>query len=111
MLVFTGLLVSGMIAGCSSDEASESRCHLMHEVVESPAEYGEVIETYRYENLSNEAQHVFEEAVATGSYATTDQNLEPAEFRYWDTLAVYDVIYRNETYGLLTYTGGGCERE
>jgi hypothetical protein len=104
------LLVSSGTAGCLSDGGSGPQCQLMHEIVESPEDYADPIETYRYEELSSDAQQVFEEAVTHGSYSTKNRTLEPAEFRYWDTTTVYNVTYQNETYVLLTYTGSGCER-
>ncbi|WP_265109662.1 hypothetical protein [Halosolutus halophilus] len=111
VLAVTGLAISGVVAGCTADRASTPACHLMHEVVESSADYGATIETYRYENLSSEAQQVFDRAVTDGYYETTNQSLNAPEFRYWDTTAVYDVTYKNETHVLLTYTGEGCESE
>jgi len=105
-----GFLVSSGTAGCLSDKGSEPQCQLMHEIVESPEDYADPVGTYRYEELSNDAQHLFEEAVTHGSYSTTNKTLEPAEFRYWDTTTVYNVTFQNETYVLRTYTGSGCER-
>lgn len=111
ILVTAAFLVSSTLAGCVSDRGTDSRCQLMHEVVESPEDYGAVLETYQYEKLSSDAQQVFDEAVTHGSYSTTNQTLEPAEFRYWDTTTVYNVTYQSETHVLLTYTGAGCERQ
>ncbi|UTF55635.1 hypothetical protein [Natronosalvus rutilus] len=110
-LVAGCLTFSSLVAGCTSDGSAEPECHLMHEVVESSEDYGEVVETYKYEELSSDAQQVVEEAVTNGSYTTTDQNLEPTEFRYWDTTTVYNVTYQNKTHVLLTYTGEGCESQ
>lgn len=111
VLTVAGLALSSIVAGCLADGTSTSECHLMHEVVEPSNDYGEVIETYRYEDLSGDAQYVFEETIANGSYATTNQSLEPPEFRYWDTTSVYTITYQNERHTLLTYTGEGCESE
>lgn len=107
------------LAGCvsmsnpgdtSSDGSSAApQCKLMHEVVEPSGDYVDVTETYAYENLSSEAQRVFEEAIARGSYSTTNQSLKSSEFRYWDTTTSYNITYQNETYKLLTYTGEACE--
>lgn len=110
-LAAVSLALSTLATGCSSSESAEQDCHLMHEIVEPSDDYGEVIETYRYENLSSDAQQVVEEVVTNGSYATTSQTLEPREFRYWDTTSVYNVSYRNETHVLRTYTGTGCESQ
>lgn len=109
ILATTAFFVSSGIAGCVSDDPAEPQCRLMHEIVESPEDYGEVVETYRYEELSSDAQQVFDEAVTHGSYSTANRTLEPAEFRYWDTTTVYNVTYQGETHVLLTYTGEGCE--
>lgn len=109
VLACAAIPLSSIVAGCSSDEISAPQCHLMHEVVELSDDYGEVLEEYRYENLSSDAQHVFEETVVSGNYTTTNQSLESEEFRYWDEVTVYNVTYQNETHTLLTYTGEGCE--
>lgn len=104
------------LAGCVSmsdvgDRQSNgpSECKLMHELVEPSGDFVDATETYTYENLSSEARHAFDEALANGSYSTTDQRLKSSEFRYWDTTTSYDITYQNETYKLLTYTGEGCE--
>lgn len=110
-LAAASLTVSSLVAGCSSDELAGPECHLIHEIVESPEDYGGPVDTYRYETLSSDAQRVVEEAVTKGSYSTTNQSLESTEFRYWDTTTVYNVTYQNETHVLLTYTGGGCESQ
>ena len=107
VLAAAAVVVSGGVAGCSSG-ASEPRCHLIHEIVEPP-EDGEAVETYRYGELSEKARQAFRKALAEGSHSTTDRDPEPAEFRYWDTTTAYRIIYRDETHGLLTYTGEGCE--
>lgn len=109
MLAIVGLTLSSSLAGCSSDGVSESQCRLIHEIVEPSDDLGEVAETYRYEGSSSDAQQVFKEAIDNGSYATTNQSLESAEFRYWDTTTRYNITYRNGTYVLLAYTGEGCE--
>lgn len=106
-----GLALSSIVAGCTSDDASTSQCRLMHELVEPSKADGEVIDAYRYENVSDDAQRVIEETVAEGSYATAELDTNPPEFRYWDTTSVYTVTYRNETHTLLTYTGAGCESD
>jgi len=111
ILTTTALFVSSGLAGCSSDDSPDPECHLMHELVESPEDYGEPLETYRYEELGSEAQHVFEETITDGSYSTTNRSLEAPEFRYWDTTTVYNVTYQNETHVLLTYSGEGCESQ
>lgn len=110
ILAGAGVVLTGILAGCSFDDAT-SQCHLMHEAVEPSEDYGEVVETYRYENLSDDARRVFEETLADGNYTTANRSLEPDEFRYWDTVTVYNVTYRNETHTVLTYAGEGCERE
>lgn len=110
-LAAAGLAVSCSVAGCSSDDTANPECHLRHEVVESSEDYGEIIETYRYEDLSSDAQRVVEEAVSNGSYSTTAQQLNPTEFRYWDTTTIYNVTYQNKTHVLITYTGEGCENQ
>lgn len=94
--------------GVSSDD-STPECKLTHEVVEPSGDYADVTETYTYENLSSDAQHAFEKAVAEGGYSTTNRSLKSSEFRYWDTTTAYNVTYRNETYKLLTYASGKCE--
>lgn len=115
ILAGAGVSLVGTLAGCSFDDGATSQCHLTHEVVESPADYGAVVETYRYEDLSDEARRAFDETLADGSYATANRSLEPDEFRYWDTVTVYNVTSRNETenetHTILTYAGEGCERD
>jgi hypothetical protein len=109
VLSTAALLVSIGIAGCSSGDSPDPQCHLMHEIVESPENYGEAVETYRYGELSSEAQQVVEKTIANGSYSTANRSFEAPEFRYWDTTTVYNITYQNQTYVLLTYTGEGCE--
>lgn len=111
ILAASGFALAGAVVGHSTADDPTPRCKLMHEVVQSSDHYGEPIETYRHEDLGDDARHVFEEALADGGYATADWRLKPDEFRYWDTVAVYNVTYRNETHVLLTYTGAGCEGE
>lgn len=101
--------ISNLDDTLSGDSSATPECKLMHEVVEPSGEYADATETYAYDNLSGEAQHVFEEALANGGYSTTNQSLKSPEFRYWDTTTAYNVTYQNETYKLLTYTGSGCE--
>ena len=110
-LATVALVVSVGLAGCYFDDSSDPQCHLMHEVVESPENYDEAVETYRYGELSSEAQQVVEKTVTEGSYATANRSLEPPEFRYWDTVTVYNITYQNQTHVLLTYTGEGCESQ
>ena len=111
ILAITAFVVSSSVAGCASGNSSDSQCHYMHEVVESPEDYGEAVESYRYEELSSKAQQVIETTVTEGSYSTANRSLEPPEFRYWDTTTVYNVTYQNETHVLLTYSGEGCESQ
>ena len=110
-LATVALVVSVGLAGCFFDDSSDPQCHLMHEVVESPENHDEAVETYRYGELSSEAQQVVEKTVTEGSYATTNRSLEPPEFRYWDTVTVYKITYQSQTNVLLTYTGEGCESQ
>ncbi|MFC4541067.1 hypothetical protein ACFO5R_03875 [Halosolutus amylolyticus] len=109
--ILAGVAFSSVVAGCTADQSSTPTCHLMHEVVGASDDYGDPIETYRYETLSDDARQAFDRALADGSYATTDQHLDPPEFRYWDTSTVYAVHFRSETHVLLTYTGAGCDDE
>jgi hypothetical protein len=111
ILTTVALVVSGGIAGCSSEDSADPQCHLMHEVVTSPENYGEAVETYRYEELGSKAQQVVEKTVTEGSYSTANRSLEPPEFRYWDTTTVYNITYQNQTHVLITYTGEGCENQ
>ncbi|WP_276257068.1 hypothetical protein [Halomontanus rarus] len=119
ILAGAGVVLTGILAGCSFDDGAPSQCHLTHEVVESSADYGEVVETYRYEDLSDRARRAVEETLANGSYATANRSLKPGEFRYWDTVTVYNVTSQNgngngdgnETHTILTYAGEGCERD
>lgn len=110
VLVVVIVSLSGCISAVGDDGSGGGpQCKLTHEVVDQPGDYADAIETYEYENLSDEAQHAFDEARANGSYATTDRDRAPPEFRYWDEAAAYNVTYRNQTYKLLTYSGEGCE--
>ena len=109
-LAATSLGAAVLTAGCSSDR-STAECHLTHEVVDSPDDYGEPTESYDYDELSDDAQTVFDETVTDGSYATTNRSLDSPEFRYRDTTTVYNVTKEGETYVILTYTGEGCENE
>ncbi len=111
ILAIAAFLVSSSIAGCASEDSSDPPCHFMHEVVESPEDYGEAVESYRYEELSEGAQQVVKKTVTDGSYSMTTRSRKPPEFRYWDTTTVYDITYQNETHTLLTYTGEGCESQ
>lgn len=111
VLACVGSTFSSIVAGCSVNNPATAQCRLVHEVVASSDDYGEVLETYSYGDLSGGAQQVFEKAVTNGSYTTTNQRKEPAEFRYWDTTAVYNITYQDQTYVLLTYTGSGCDRK
>lgn len=92
-------------------DAPADECELIHDLEPSRVKEsydGEPAETYRYENLSREAQRVFDEALAGGSYRTTDQRLRSEEFRYGGLQSIYHVIYRDETYVLATYVNEGC---
>jgi hypothetical protein len=109
-LAATGLGAAVLTAGCSSDR-STAECHLMHEVADSPDDYGDPADSYNYDELSDDARTVFDETVTDGSYATTNRSLDSPEFRYRDTTTVYNVTKGDETYVLLTYTGEGCENE
>lgn len=111
VLAATGVALSTVVAGCSSQENSpepDEDCQLIHDVREPSEESDEPVETYRYENLSREAQQVFDEALANGVYSTTNQSLRSEEFRYTGITATYHVIYHNETYVLATYVNEGC---
>lgn len=113
VLVASGVALSTVVAGCfskddSPDEETLSQCRLQHDVGSPSEESDESEKTYRYENLSKEAQQVFDEALANGSYMTTNQSLRSEEFRYQDVTSTYHVIYHNETYVLATYVDEGC---
>ncbi|MDZ7730998.1 MAG: hypothetical protein U5K37_08870 [Natrialbaceae archaeon] len=105
-----GIVFASGLAGCSSSQPAPSSCKRVHERVSDPENYQEPLASYTYSNVSQAAQRVIEETVTTGSYALTDPDTEPEEFRYWDETTVYEVSYENETHVLVTYTGSGCER-
>ena len=46
---------------------------------------------------------------ASSDSSTTEEQLNPPEFRYWDEATRYEIEYRNETHLLLTYSSEGCE--
>lgn len=108
VLAGSGLALAA-VAGCSSTETSTPDCQLSHEVVSPSDDHGEPLETYRYENLSDDARTAVDVALEDGHYATTEERMNPPEFRYWDETALYEIRYRNETYLLLTYSSAGCE--
>lgn len=91
-----------------------SSCALHHQVADPSNDWWDdvdVTETYRYDSLSDDAQRVVERAVTDGGYSTQDLSLNSPEFLYTDTGSRYLVVYQNETYGLTTSTGSGCEIE
>lgn len=66
--------------------------------MEEPSEeHGEPAETYRYEDLSREAQHVFDEARQNGLYFTQSQSLRAEEFQYRGISSYHIITYQNET--------------
>jgi len=77
--------------------------------MEEPSEeHVESAQTYRYENLSREAQQVFDETRLNGVYFTQNQSLQSEEFQYQGISSYYNVTYQNETYLLSTYMNEGC---
>lgn len=103
--------LSNLVAGCTFDNPSSAPYHLMHEVADRADDSGEVHETYRFDDLSQEAQVVVEETLEDGFFETPDQSLNSEEFRYREEATVYTVTYQKETYTLLTYTGEDCKIE
>lgn len=83
-LLASGVALSTVVTGClSEDDASDSssQCRLQHMVEDSSEETDAPEETYRYEDLSEEAGQVFDEALANnGFYTTTNQSLRAKEF-------------------------------
>ncbi len=121
VLAASGVALSTVIAGCSSDgdtpdgssdgDTLDGECELIHDLDPSRVKEsydGVPVETYRYGDLSTEAQQVFDEALADGVYFTTNQSLRSEEFQYGDVQSIYHVIHHNETHVMATYVNEGC---
>ena len=113
VLAGSGLALVAVAAGCASSDPSTPDCRLSHEILSGSSNSVEPLETYRYENLSDDARAAFDAALEDedGHFATTEEESNPPEFRYWDETARYEIEYRNETHRLLTYSSEGCEPE
>jgi len=101
-------LVMMFIAPLFEDDAD---CRRTTHVYDDPNEIEHIsfssghVTHYDYENMSSDAQSIFDRAREDGDYQFYDASDDPPEFEYSDEAQFYTVSYRNDTYYLWT---GGC---